>query len=112
MQKLFGKTCAFVFARGGSKGLPGKNILPIGGHPLIAHSIRLAQSIEAIDSVYVSTDCPQIALAAKQYGAELIKRPDEMATDTSLEWLSWQHGINHVLTHHGYFYGVTSELRL
>ena len=97
------RTCAFVFARGGSKGLPQKNILPIAGFPLLVHGIRVAQQIEAISTIYVSTDCDEIATVAERAGAEIIPRPPELASDDSPEWLSWQHAINHVIAHYGSF---------
>lgn len=90
------RTFAFIFARGGSKGLPGKNILELGGIPLLAHGIRLAHSMERIERVFVSTDDEQIADVTKRFGAELISRPKELATDTASEWMAWQHAINHV----------------
>ena len=92
-------TCAFVFARGGSKGVPRKNVLPIGGLPLLVHGIYLAQQIKSVSAIYVSTDCDEIARVAKDAGAEVIKRPPELASDDSPEWLSWQHAINYVTTH-------------
>lgn len=85
---------AFIFARGGSKGLPGKNIKLLGGTPLIGHSIRLAQKINSVKKVFVSTDCDQIAKVAEEFSAEVIRRPDELASDTASEWLAWQHAIN------------------
>jgi CMP-N-acetylneuraminic acid synthetase len=90
------RTFAFIFARGGSKGLPGKNTMELGGIPLLAHGIRLAQSMERIERVFVSTDDDQIADVAKRFGAELISRPKELATDTASEWMAWQHAIAHV----------------
>ncbi|MDT7520069.1 acylneuraminate cytidylyltransferase family protein [Rhodoferax sp. TBRC 17660] len=89
-------TFAFIFARGGSKGLPGKNIRPLGGLPLLAHGIRLAQSIARIDRVFVSTDDEVIAVVAREYGAEVIDRPAELATDTASEWMAWRHAIAYV----------------
>ena len=67
-------TSAFVFARGGSKGLPRKNLLPICGLPLLAHSIKIAHDLSEVDHIYVSTDCDEIAAIATLYGAELILR--------------------------------------
>lgn len=90
------RTVAFVFARGGSKGLPGKNIKPLGGIPLIAHSIRTAQAVPGINAIYVSTDDPEIADTATRFGAHVIERPAELATDTAPEWLAWQHAIKTV----------------
>jgi len=97
------KTCAFVFARGGSKGLPGKNILPIAGLPLVAHSIQTAQLLDSIEGVYVSTDCQDIAAIALAAGATIIDRPAELASDTAPEWLAWQHAIQWVQANHGNF---------
>ena len=82
------KTYAFVFARGGSKGLPGKNILKINGIPLLAYSINIAQSINEIQKCFVSTDSDEIAEIAKNYGATVIHRPAELCHDNSPEWLS------------------------
>ena len=90
-------TFAFVFARGGSKGLPRKNILPICGIPLLAHSIKTAREIRDVDRIFVSTDCDEISTVALQYGAEVIPRPSELASDTASEWLAWQHAINYVV---------------
>ena len=90
------RTFAFIFARGGSKGLPGKNIKELGGLPLLAYGIRLAQAMDRVERVFVSTDDPQIAAVATQFGAEVIDRPTALATDTASEWMAWQHAINHV----------------
>lgn len=90
------RTFAFIFARGGSKGLPGKNIKELGGIPLLAHGIRLAQAIERVEQVFVSTDDAQIAAIATQFGAYVINRPAALATDTASEWMAWQHAIEHV----------------
>lgn len=89
------KTFAFIFARGGSKGLPGKNIKILGDHPLLAHSILIAKET-GVDEVYVSTEDEQIALVAKNYGAQVIPRPAELATDTASEWLAWKHAIQYL----------------
>ncbi|ONH56706.1 N-acylneuraminate cytidylyltransferase [Pseudomonas cedrina] len=87
---------AFIFARGNSKGLPGKNIRMLGGHPLIAHSIRVAQQVAGIDRIFVSTDSDEIAVIAETYGVTVIRRPDELATDTAPEWLAWRHAISYL----------------
>ena len=97
------KTFAFVFARGGSKGLPGKNLLPIAGHPMLAHSIRIAQQITEVNSVFLSTDCSKIAETGAAYGAEIILRPEHLASDTAPEWLAWQHAIYYVIDRYGSF---------
>ena len=87
------KTFAFIFARGGSKGVPGKNIKEICGKPLIAYSIEIAKKIESIDKIFVSTEDNNIATVANEYRAEIIPRPQELAQDDSPEWLAWQHAI-------------------
>jgi len=88
---------AFIFARGGSKGLPGKNILPFGGRPLIAWSIEQAMAIQRIKRVIVSTDSEEIADVARCYGAEVpFLRPKELAQDSSPEWLAWRHALNYI----------------
>ena len=90
------KAIAFIFARGGSKGLPGKNIRHLGGKPLIAWSIELALAVNRIERVIVSTDSEEIAAVAREYGAEVpFIRPAEMARDNSPEWLAWRHALNY-----------------
>ncbi|EPC3541700.1 acylneuraminate cytidylyltransferase family protein [Aeromonas hydrophila] len=102
------KNFAFIFARGGSKGLPGKNIRPLAGKPLIQYSIETAMASPSISQVFVSTDDPAIAYVAASLGAVVIERPAELATDTSPEWLSWQHAIEWVIAHYGTFDGFIS----
>ena len=70
---------AVIPARGGSKRLPKKNILPFAGSPLICHSIRLARSLPIIDRVCVSTDDAETARIAREAGAEIVIRPPELA---------------------------------
>ena len=87
----------FIFARGGSKGLPGKNIRPFCGKPLIAWSIDHARAVSRIDRVIVSTDSHEIAEVALAAGAEVpFIRPAELAQDNSSEWLAWRHALNFV----------------
>ena len=96
------KNIAFIFARGGSKGLPGKNIRVLKGKPLIAWSIKHAHAVQRIDRIIVSTDSQEIADVAKEYGAEVpFIRPLEIASDTSPEWLAWQHALNYLYTEEG-----------
>jgi CMP-N-acetylneuraminic acid synthetase len=98
------RTIGFIFARGGSKGVPGKNIKPLAGKPLIAHSIELAFACPSIETVIVSTDDAGIASAAVKYGAEVpFMRPPELATDTAPEWLAWRHAIEWVQANRGDF---------
>jgi CMP-N-acetylneuraminic acid synthetase len=90
------RTFAFIFARGGSKGVPGKNIKKISGKPLIAYSIEIAKEIESIEKIFVSTEDDNISAIAREYGATVIDRPPQLALDDSPEWLAWQHGVNWV----------------
>ena len=88
---------AFIFARGGSKGLPGKNLRPLGGKPLIAWSIEQSFTVPRIERVIVSTDSAEIAAVAIKYGAEVpFLRPSELAQDNSPEWLAWRHALNYL----------------
>jgi len=85
---------AVIFARGGSKGLPRKNVREFGGKPLIAWSIECALSVKDIKQVVVSTDSEEIAEISRDYGAKVpFIRPRELATDESPEWLSWRHAL-------------------
>lgn len=84
----------FIFARGGSKGVPGKNIRLLAGKPLIAYAIETAFQSEFIDRVVVSTDDEKISQIAQNFGAEIpFLRPKKLAQDNSPEWLAWQHAI-------------------
>jgi len=84
----------FIFARGGSKGVPRKNIRNLAGKPLIAYAIETAFQSEFIERVVVSTDDEEIAQVARNYGAEVpFLRPKELAQDRSPEWLAWRHAI-------------------
>ena len=98
------KAIAFVFARGGSKGLPGKNVRLFGGKPLIAWSVEHALAVKRIERVIVSTDSQEIADIARAYGAEVpFIRPAELAKDDSPEWLAWRHALTFVLETSGGF---------
>ena len=88
------KSPAFIFARGGSKGLPGKHLLEIDGIPLIGHAIMQAQQSESVSHIFVSTDCSGIAEVARNFGANIpFIRPRELATDITPEIEVWRHAI-------------------
>jgi len=74
-----------ILARGGSKGVPDKNIKLLDGFPLLAYPIVAAKKCESITEVYVSTDSDKIAAVAEEYGAIVIRRPEELAQDHSLD---------------------------
>ena len=74
---------AIILARGGSKGLPKKNILDFSGLPLVGWSIIQALNSKEINSVYLSSDSEEIISIGEKYGAQIIKRPSEFAQDNS-----------------------------
>ena len=84
---------AVILARGGSKGVPGKNIRYLGNKPLIAYPIIAALNTRHIDKIYVSTEDRQIAGAAKKYGAYAIKRPISLSKDNTIELPVFRHFI-------------------
>jgi CMP-N-acetylneuraminic acid synthetase len=85
---------AFIFARGGSKGVPGKNIRDFNGKPLLAWTVELAASLKIFDRIIVSTDSSEIADVARRFGAETpFMRPPELATDTIPERFAWRHAV-------------------
>ena len=87
---------AIIPARGGSKGIPRKNLVDLGGKPLIAHSIEVARACGRFARVVVSTEDREIAQVARHFGAEVpVLRPRRMATDSSLPG----EALNHMLTY-------------
>jgi CMP-N,N'-diacetyllegionaminic acid synthase len=78
------RVIAVIPARGGSKTVPGKNIRPLAGRPLIGWSIKVAQQVGEIDRIIVSTDDAQIAAVSREHGAEVYARPPHLATDEAL----------------------------
>ncbi len=107
-----------IFARGGSKGVPGKNIRALAGKPLIAYAIEAGSGVSLIDRLIVSTDDEEIAALARKYGAEVpFVRPAALAADDSPELLSWQHALKAIQEQSGQMIDVlvsiptTSPLR-
>ena len=90
---------AVIPARGGSRRLPRKNILPIGDNPLIAWSIKSALECQYIDRCIVSTDDEEIAEISKDAGAEVLMRPEELATDTAPTLPVIQDVVKRIETH-------------
>jgi len=78
------KIAAFILARAGSKGLPGKNIIDFMGKPLIAWSIDVARECEHITDIIVSTDGEKIAQTAREFGCDVMMRGEELSNDTAL----------------------------
>ena len=83
-------------ARGGSKGIPQKNVRQVCGKPLIAWTIEAAQQSVLLDSWVVSTEDPEIASISRRYGAEILNRPPQLATDTTPTLHVLKHALDHV----------------
>ena len=98
---------AVIPARGGSKGLPGKNIRPFLGLPLLAHSILFAKMCPEIDRLIVSTDSEEIANVARRAGADVpFMRPPELAQDDTPLWPVLRHALQTAERHDGKEYGM------
>jgi len=93
---------AVIPARGGSKGLPRKNVRMICGKPLIAWTIEASLGAGYISRTVVSTEDPEIASIARDYGAEVINRPKELAQDATLISPVLVHAVNHLIDTEGY----------
>jgi N-acylneuraminate cytidylyltransferase len=78
------RVIAVIPARGGSKSIPGKNVRPLGGKPLLAWSIDVAKQVSEIDRILVSTDDTEIGAVGRRHGAEVYPRPEHLATDEAL----------------------------
>ena len=91
------RVIATVCARGGSKGLPGKNLRPLAGKPLIVHTIEHALACRRIEGVFVSTDDERIAEVAQRAGAQVpYLRPAELATDEAPKLPAIEHLVAHL----------------
>jgi N-acylneuraminate cytidylyltransferase len=91
-----GKVIAIIPARGGSKGIPGKNLKLVCGKPLLAWSILHARSANLVDSVWVSSDSDEILAVAAEYGAHPVRRPENLSGDTATSESAWQHALDYV----------------
>ena len=88
-------TIAIILARGGSKGIPNKNIIDFCGKPLIAWTIE--NCLEgAVNSVWVSSDSDDILNISSEFGANIIKRPEDISGDFATSESAWLHGLNYV----------------
>lgn len=103
---------ALIPARGGSKGLPRKNLRLLGGLPLVAHSIRAALAAQSVSRVIVSTDDEEIATVARQHGAETpFLRPAELAADDTADLPVFVHALDWLDRQEGYRPDVVVHLR-
>lgn len=85
---------AIIPARGGSKGIPKKNLINFCGKPLLSWTIKQALSVKNISSVWVSSDSKQILTLSKNLGAEIIHRPKSLSTDTATTESAWSHALD------------------
>jgi len=85
---------AIILARGGSKGIPNKNIIDFCGKPLLAWTIEQVQAVKEVDSIWISSDSEEILDIGQQYGAYKIKRPLEIADDMATSESGWLHAID------------------
>ncbi|WP_317445020.1 N-acylneuraminate cytidylyltransferase [Streptomyces collinus] len=88
------RVLAVIPARGGSKGVPAKNLAPVGGVPLVARAVRECRAARLVTDVVVSTDDPAIAAAARQAGAEVVLRPAAIAGDTATSEAAVLHAMD------------------
>ena len=93
---------AIIPARGGSKGIPRKNICAVAGKPLLAYTIEHAKGTPSIDRVVVSTDAPEIAAVATRYGAEVVWRPADLSGDSAASELALLHALDELAARDGY----------
>lgn len=111
-------TLAVIPARGGSKGIPRKNLARLAGRPLIAHALAACLEAERVDRVVVSTDSPEIGAAAEELGAEVVIRPAEISGDEASSELALLHVLKRLDAAEGYrpdiliFVQCTSPLTL
>ncbi len=94
-----GGVCAVIPARGGSKGVPRKNLRLLGGEPLVARAVRTLRSTSSIGSVFVSTDDAEIAAAASRAGARVVERPAGLSGDEASSESALEHALAHLASH-------------
>lgn len=87
---------SIILARGGSKGIKNKNLIKIKKKPLIFWSIKQSLKSKKINFTWLSSDNPNILKAAKKYGANIIKRPNNISNDKASSESAWQHAINFI----------------
>ncbi|MFJ6568051.1 cytidylyltransferase domain-containing protein [Streptomyces sp. NPDC091292] len=102
------RVLAVIPARGGSKGVPAKNLMPVGGVPLVARAVRECRATRLVTDVVVSTDDSAIAVAARQAGAEVVMRPAAIAGDTATS----EAAVLHAMDAHETLHGATVDVVL
>lgn len=88
------RVSCIILARGGSKGIPNKNLIEFCGKPLLAWTILQARACNVITDFWVSSDSDEILSVAEKYGAKCIKRPDELSGDKSSSESAWLHALS------------------
>ena len=96
------ETLAIIPARGGSKSVPRKNLLPLAGRPLIAATIEAALQARTVSRVVVSTDDAEIAIVSEKHGAEVVWRPEEISGDRASSEAALLHVLEHLELNEGY----------
>jgi YrbI family 3-deoxy-D-manno-octulosonate 8-phosphate phosphatase len=91
------RVLAIIPARGGSKGVPGKNLRRVGGRSLVERAVDACRAARLVEEVYVSTDDPEIAACAEVAGAKVIMRPAELCTDTASSESALLHAIDQLI---------------
>ncbi len=91
-----GSIAAIILARGGSKGIPKKNIVDFCGKPLIAWTIEQLRAVRAITSIWVSSDSREILSIGRNSGAEIIQRPPAISGDTATSESGWLHALEYI----------------
>ena len=104
-------TLGITLARGGSKGVQGKNIKNLAGKPLLAYTIEEALKCTLLDCYVVSTDSEEIATIAKRYGAEVIMRPKRLAQDHTPTLDALLHALEHTENEHDENYDIVADIR-
>ncbi|KAF0093168.1 MAG: transferase [Puniceicoccaceae bacterium 5H] len=90
------RTVAIIPARGGSKGIRHKNLRPVGGQPILQRCIQAARLAQGVDAVYVSTDDEDYARKAREWGAEVVMRPADLANDTASSESALLHALDEI----------------
>ena len=96
------ETLAIIPARGGSKGIPRKNVRPVGGLPLVGWTIEAARASGRVNRVVVSTDDPEIAEVSQRHGAEVVWRPSAISGDLASSEAALRHVLDHLRDTEGY----------
>lgn len=107
---MVSEVVAIIPARGGSKGVPGKNLRRVGGVPLVARAIASAKRSGAVDRVIVSTDDLEIAAVAREWGADVVERPRDLSGDTASSESAVLHALD-ALAARGVEVGIVAFLQ-